>query len=135
MTAPAIPFIEENRMRFSLITTIFFALSAVGAAEVPHAPVTMTMAGYFDAKKAGGMDWASAEIFLTGIANGFTAANTALASNNQKLLFCAPSMTMNSDNINDILETEYSTRPALWNPTDTIRTVLLVGMMKAFPCK
>jgi hypothetical protein len=128
---------KENRMRFSFITTIFFALSAVGvgAAEVSHAPDAMTMAGYFDAKKAGGMDWSSAEIFLTGIANGFTAANAALASNNQKPLFCAPSIAMNSDNINDILETEYSARPALWNPTSTIRTVLLVGMMKAFPCK
>jgi hypothetical protein len=111
------------------------ALSAVVMVGVAYAADAMTMAGYFDAKKAGGMDWASAEIFLTGIANGFTAANAELASNNQKLLFCAPSIAMNSDNINDILETEYSTPRALWNPTSTIRTVLLVGMMKAFPCK
>jgi hypothetical protein len=111
------------------------ALSAVVTVGVAYAADAMNMAAYFDAKKAGGEDWAHTEIFLTGIANGFTAANGELASKNQKQLFCAPPIALNFDNLNEIIEAEYSTRPTAWQPTSTIRTVLLVGLMKEFPCK
>jgi hypothetical protein len=122
-------------MRFGFITTIFFALSVAGAAEDPHAPDAMTMAAYFDSKKAGGMDWVHTEIFLTGLANGFAAANAELALEHRKQIFCAPTIALNFDNVSDILEEEYSTNSAVWQPASTIRSVLLVGWMKAFPCK
>jgi hypothetical protein len=109
------------------------ALSAV--AMVGVAADAMTMAAYFDSKKVGGVDWANTEIFLTGVANGLTAANLELASNNKKQLFCAPTIPLNFDNVNDILEKEYAARRAIWNPTSPMRDVLLVGFMKAFPCK
>ena len=111
------------------------ALSAVAMVGLAYAADAMTMGAYFEAKKAGGMDWSHTEIFLTGIGNGFMAANAVLASNNQTQLFCAPPIALNFDNIEDILEKEYSTRPVQWQPTSTMRMVLLVGLMKAFPCK
>jgi len=111
------------------------ALSAVAMVGVAYAADAMTMAGYFDSKKAGGVDWANTEIFLTGVANGLTAANLELASDNRKQLFCAPTIPLNFDNVNDILEKEYAARRAIWNPTSPMRDVLLVGFMKAFPCK
>jgi hypothetical protein len=121
-------------MRFSLISAIFFALCAAQAAEAPRAPDAMTMATYFDSKKTGGMDWAHTEIFLSGIGNGFAAANAKLAMDKQKQMFCAPTMALNFENMNEIIEREYSNESVQWQPASTMRTVLLVGLMEAFPC-
>jgi hypothetical protein len=127
---------EAMESRFAAISGLAaIALGAMAMVGFAHADDAMTMAGYFNAKKAGGMDWANTEVFLTGIANGFTAANAELTARHQQQLFCSPVIGLNFDNIDEIIEREYSSTPAVWQPTSTMRMVLLFGLMKAFPCK
>jgi hypothetical protein len=89
---------------------------------------------YLDAKKAGGTDWTHMEVFLSGIANGLESANIEFSSENLKPIFCSP-IALNFDNINDVLEKEYSAKNMDWKPDSTVRSALLVGLKKMFPCR
>jgi 2-oxoglutarate dehydrogenase complex dehydrogenase (E1) component-like enzyme len=74
------------------------------------------------------------EIFLSGMANGIEAANIEFVSENLKPIFCSP-IALNFDNINDVLKKEYSAKNMDWKPDFTVRSVLLVGLKKMFPCQ
>jgi hypothetical protein len=74
------------------------------------------------------------EVFLSGIANGREAANIEFISENPKPIFCSP-IAFNFDNINDVLEKEYSAKNMDRKPDSTVRSVVLVGLKKMFPCQ
>ena len=72
--------------------------------------------------------------FLSGIANGLEAANIEYIPENLKPIFYSP-IALNFDNINYVLEKEYSAKNMDRKPDSTVRTVLLVGLKKIFPCQ
>jgi 2-oxoglutarate dehydrogenase complex dehydrogenase (E1) component-like enzyme len=71
---------------------------------------------------------------LNGIANGLEAVNIEYISENLKPIFCSL-IALNFDNINDVLEKEYSARNIDWKPDSTVRSVSLVGLKKMFLCQ
>jgi hypothetical protein len=93
-----------------------------------------TMADYFAAKKEHSYRWVGDQIWLSGFANGYSAASMASKVAGRKEFYCAP-VTLYFDNLTDILEREYADPADHWTPDSTIRTVFLVALERTFPCR
>lgn len=95
----------------------------------------LTMREYFQDKKAGGQDWLSDQIFLSGVASGLKVANFLLADRKDAPLFCAPGMTLTFDNLTDILEREYSSTVIRWTDDMHAEIIMEAGLVNTFPCE
>jgi len=93
-----------------------------------------TVEGYLKTK-----GYPQADIFLVGLADGYTWANSALEKNNQTPLFCAPyNLDLKEVNFKKLIDNkikEYVTEKKTFKKTDpVIGLLLLLGLQEMFPC-
>lgn len=77
------------------------------------------------------------KLYIRGVGDGYSWANTALANNKQRLLFCAPvKLTLSVDQYLQIIhDTIKGLRQTGKNIEDfPVEMVLLLGLQEMFPC-
>jgi hypothetical protein len=76
-------------------------------------------------------------IFVNGVGEGLAVANAKLRSNNQNMLYCAPTkLVLKSANYMDILNREIKRNYHKYKATNAhIELILLYGLENTFPCQ
>jgi len=113
------------------LITRWLALSlSLVAASAAHAAVTLS--AYRQATKEGTSE-AQLKDYLYGVGTGYIYANAQLAALKQPRLFCQPDMALTVDNFVSLLNREIA--QDRWKNESDIESILLVALMKTFPCK
>jgi hypothetical protein len=109
--------------------TLLLILALAASASAEH-----TVKSYREAKAKGGEDAGLAEVYLAGIAHGFSWVNISAKDDSREPLFCAPEkMALQTANYEQILESFLKRRsPNLENAP--LGMVLLFALKDAFPC-
>ena len=100
------------------------------AASATHAAVTLS--AYRQATKEGTSE-AQLKDYIYGVGTGYIYANAQLIALKQPRLFCQPNMALTVDNFVSLLNREIA--QDRWKSESDIESILLVALMKTFPCK
>jgi hypothetical protein len=110
--------------------TLGFAGLTLVAASATQAAVTLS--AYKQATKEGTSE-AQLKDYIYGVGTGYIYANAQLAALKQPRLFCQPNMALTVDNFVSLLNREIA--QDRWKSESDIESILLVALMKTFPCK
>ncbi len=110
--------------------TLGFAGLTLVAASATQAAVTLS--AYRQATKEGTSE-AQLKDYIYGVGTGYIYANAQLAALKQPRLFCQPNMALTVDNFVSLLNREIA--QDRWKSESDIESILLVALMKTFPCK
>jgi hypothetical protein len=110
--------------------TLGFAGLTLVAASAAQAAVTLS--AYKQATKEGTSE-AQLKDYIYGVGTGYIYANAQLAALKQPRLFCQPNMALTVDNFVSLLNREIA--QDRWKSESDIESILLVALMKTFPCK
>jgi hypothetical protein len=96
------------------------------------APASVTLSAYRQAQKEGTSE-AQLKDYIYGVGTGYIYANAQLLALKQPRLFCQPNMALTVDNFVSLLNREIS--QDRWKGDSDIESILLVALMKTFPCR
>jgi hypothetical protein len=76
------------------------------------------------------------KLYIKGVGEGISWANTALEARGSKLLFCQPNkLALGSKNYLDILRREIGENADVYKIDTPVEAILLRGIINTFPCK
>jgi|HubBroStandDraft_1064217.scaffolds.fasta_scaffold194330_2 hypothetical protein len=110
--------------------TFCFAGLALLATSIASAAVSLN--AYRQAQKEGTSE-TQLKDYLYGVGMGYIYANAQLLALKQPRLFCQPDMALTVDNFTSLLNREIAQDK--WKNESDIESILLVALMKTFPCK
>jgi hypothetical protein len=107
-----------------ILAPLIFLSSIVNAAD-------FTVKKYRDVKAAGGRDWESMKIYVTGVGDGVFYANITLEVDHMPRLFCVPPLlTLYQQNYLEMLDSNIGH----YTDDQNIDAVLVIAFQNTFPC-
>jgi hypothetical protein len=100
--------------------------------STPTAFASVSLSAYRQAQKEGTAE-TQLKDYIFGLGTGYIYANAQLLALKQPRLFCQPDMALTVQNFTGLLNREIA--QDRWKNESDIESILLVALMKTFPCK